>query len=286
MWQWIVRGWLHRQAHDRLSKMAEDEFGGDDTSTPERIPCDIAVIFALGIETAGIEDRLEEVSRIKAHGFNVRQGYWDDLSIVIAESGPGMQRAAHAAEALIDAYRPEWVISSGFAGGLQEALRARDFLLADEVVNLEGKQLSLGLQVSKEALEATPGVHVGRLLSADRIIRSPEEKRELGEKHHALAVDMETFAVAEVCKRRRTRCLSVRIISDGVDDALPKEIEHLMQQKSITSKAGAVVGAIFNRPGSLKDMWQLKEDALTNAQRLGKFLEGVLEQLPVDSDKE
>ena len=38
-------------------------------------------------------------------------------------------------------------------------------------------------------------------------------------------------------------------------------------------------GAIFNRPSSVKDMWNLREEAIKASDRLAKFLEGTVEQL-------
>jgi hypothetical protein len=42
---------------------------------------------------------------------------------------------------------------------------------------------------------------------------------------------------------------------------------------------GAVAGALLNRPSSVKDMWNLYEEAQRGSARLGKFLTGVAQQL-------
>ena len=91
---------------------------------------------------------------------------------------------------------------------------------------------------------------------------------------------METFAVAKACAAAGRRLLSVRIISDAVDDELPPEIEHLLHQKTLAGKLGAAAGAVLNRFSAAKDLWQLREDALKASDRLAKFLVGVVEQLP------
>ncbi|MFY9342078.1 MAG: hypothetical protein WAT39_06300 [Planctomycetota bacterium] len=44
---------------------------------------------------------------------------------------------------------------------------------------------------------------------------------------------------------------------------------------------GAVVGTLWRRPSSVKDMWKLKETALLAADGLAKFLAGLIMQLPV-----
>jgi hypothetical protein len=44
-------------------------------------------------------------------------------------------------------------------------------------------------------------------------------------------------------------------------------------------RLGAVIGALWKRPGSYKDMWQLRENAMLAAESLAEFLDGVVKQL-------
>jgi adenosylhomocysteine nucleosidase len=128
-------------------------------------------------------------------------------------------------------------------------------------------------------------LHVGRLLTVDRLIRHPDERRKLHADHAALACDMETFAVAQACRDAGTRLLSVRIISDAIDDELPREIEHLLSQTTLAGKIGAAAGAVMHRWGAAKDLWNLREDALKASDRLAKFLRGVVTQLESKSSQ-
>ena len=155
--------------------------------------------------------------------------------------------------------------------------------LVDEA---SGEQLSVGLSMDREALAQSPGVHVGRLLTVDRLIRTVEEKQQLGEGHAALACDMETFAVARISADLKRRFLSVRVISDMVDDELPKEVARLLDQQTTAAQWGAAAAALWNRPSSAKDLWKLKEDALQISDRLAKFLVSVISQLPIQQNDE
>ncbi len=158
-------------------------------------------------------------------------------------------------------------------------MKRHDLLMVDGLVDVEGNRLAIDLKVDPAAAAEMPNVHVGRLLTGDRIVGRPDEKRSLGAKHAAVAIDMETFAVAEVCRRRKVRFLAVRIISDGVDDELPPDMEKLIRQKTPLRKFGAVAGTLMNRLGSVKDMYRLKENALVASDRLAKFLASSIEQL-------
>ena len=272
-----VRETVVKAAQDTVSEAVQ---GAErEAEDPELRKCDIGVVFALGIEAGGLEDLLTDVVTIRSEGIPVRRGRLGSKRVAIAQSGPGCEAASKATAALISAHEPDWIFSAGFAGGLDEALKKHDILMADRVTYHDGQQFSLDLKVDPKALAGTPGVHLGSLLTTDRIIRLPKEKRELGEKHKALAVDMETFAVAEACRQDKVPLIGVRIISDAVDDELPKDLDRLMRQKTAVRKAGAVVGSIMNRPGSVKDMLKLKEDALVASDKLAKFLKSMVQQL-------
>jgi adenosylhomocysteine nucleosidase len=90
---------------------------------------------------------------------------------------------------------------------------------------------------------------------------------------------MESAAIAEACREGKTKFLSVRIISDGVTDELPREIERLMNSRTFARQLGAATGAILKRPSAIKDLWRLREDAIRCSDRLAKFLAGVIPQL-------
>jgi adenosylhomocysteine nucleosidase len=288
MWQPLLRSWLLGQAQQKMreaaaqaaSQAAEQAKSAGQEATPEKKPpvCHVGCVFALAIEAGGLVDRLAGVVRTEGSGFVAREGGLEGRRIVIVESGAGSAAAAKATEALVPGHRPRWIISAGFAGGLDERVRQGDILMADTIVDQEGRELAIDFKLAGKS-QNTPHVHVGRLLTVDRVIRDPAEKRALGIKHAALAVDMETMGVAQVCREEKVRFLSVRVIIDAVDRTLPHDIDLVVRKKSTAGRLGAAAGAIFRRPASIKDMWQLKEDALVASQRLATFLVGVVGQL-------
>ena len=242
--------------------------------------CRVGVVFALGIEAGGLAGLLQQQITNRGQGLVVRRGRLKDRQVALMISGAGAASAARATEALISGHRPGWIFSAGFAGGLQPELKHRDILMVDRLVDSSGKEVTLDLKVDPASLAALSDVHVGRLLTAERIVRLPEQKRGLGEQFDAMAVDMETFAVAEVCRRRQVPFLAVRVVHDTVDDELPPDIERLLAQKTRAAQLGAAAGAVWHRPGSFKDMYHLRERAIAASGRLATFLAGMIEQLP------
>jgi adenosylhomocysteine nucleosidase len=233
-----------------------------------------------GRNRGGLEDRLVGLVATKGDGFLVRQGELKGRRVAIALSGAGRQAATKAVEALILGHRPGWVFSAGFCGGLHPKLQRHDILVADRVADVEGRQIAVDPQrIASAGLAAGAGVHVGRLLTVDKVVRRPSDKKALGEAHNALGVDLESLAVADACRQRLIPFLAIRVVSDAVDDELPREVERLARQKSRAAQFGAALGAILDRPGALKQMLKLKENSLQSSDRLAQTLVDVIERL-------
>jgi adenosylhomocysteine nucleosidase len=283
MWQSLLRSYLMGQAQQKMREAAmqaagqamQDPAGPEPHESQKPEVCHVGFVFALSSESGCFVDKLSGLIKTEGAGFVAREGGLNGRRIIVIESGAGREKAARATQALMDGHRPQWIISAGFAGGLDQRLKQNDILLANSLADAEGRSLALDLKMPPAAR-----LHVGRLLTVDRVIDDPAEKRALGEKHEALAVDMETMGVAEVCNRENVRLLCVRVIIDEVGRKLPRDIDVLVKKKTTAGMLGAAAGAIVRRPGSIKDMWQLKEDALMASERLAKFLVEIAGQLP------
>lgn len=305
MWlRWVIHSWVRQHAQPVLQELVAEAIRGEpvkrvvrpesEMRSPEsngdsedatmraaaaRPPAGIVFLFALELEAEGLIEKLRDVNRVRGVSFTAHDGFLDQERVIVVETGVGLAAARKATEEVIDIYAPRWIVSAGFAGGLAPTVRRGHFVMADTIVAEDGQELATGLRLPAESLAAQPSLHAGRLVTVDRLVRETSDKRDLHERHGAVACDMESWSVAQVCREKKTRLVSVRVISDAVDDALPKEVENLLGQKSLAGKMGAVAGALLNRPSSVKDMWKLYEEAQRNATRLGKFLLGVVPQL-------
>jgi adenosylhomocysteine nucleosidase len=283
---WFLQEWLRgmagRTVRETVAAAAQQQIAGarqaaEDAAQPPRT-IDVGIIFALGSESGGLEDLLENVVAIRGEGFTVRRGDWHGRHVALAVSGAGCQAAARAADALILGHRPRLAISAGFCGGLSPEVRRHDVVVADSLTDAAGNVIQLDRSRWAPVLPpAPPEVRVGRVLTAGRIVGRPAEKRALGERHQALAVDLESFAVAQVCRRHGVPLLVIRIATDALEDQLPREVERLTRQRTRAGRWGAALGAVLCRPGVVKDFYKLKENALVASDRLAGFLTRVIE---------
>jgi adenosylhomocysteine nucleosidase len=235
-------------------------------------PCHLGFVFALGIESGCFEDMLQGLLTVRGGGFAIREGGLHGRRIALILAGAGQGNARRATEILIDGHRPGRVISAGFAGGLCPQLQRNDILIADRLLRRDGGELPVDVSPELAAALAQPDVQRGALLTTDHVIRLPSDRKAIYESTGAVGVDMETYAVAEACATRQVAFTSIRVINDTADETLPRDVEHLLAQKTNAARLGAALGAVWHRPGSAKEMYQLRENALVASGRLAKFL--------------
>lgn len=263
---------------------APENAAEDKVFTPvSSLPVEILVVFALSAESGALVDLMTRVTRTRCASFleydgllEINQGN-EPRRVVVIDTGVGAKAARIATEDALALHKPKWVISAGFAGGLVEPLRRGHFLLATEIVRdgtssgeTSSPAINLGWKFDPDSLGSS--VHLGRLVTVGKLLGKSSEKRSTGERMSAMACDMESYAIAETCQKHGARMLSIRIISDAVEDELPHEIERLMNQKTLAGKLGAAAGAVMGRLSAAQDMWQLYQDSIRASQRLAKFV--------------
>jgi nucleoside phosphorylase len=240
---------------------------------------DVLVLFALSVEATPFIEKLETPRRFRWESVKGVIGKLNGRYVTVLQTGVGMQGARQMVERVAPALsaKTKWV-SAGFAGALSADLKRGDILMPSQVTD-GTRTIAISQHISAAAVEATPYLHVGSLLTVDHVVTNPKERAKLFAQHDSVACDMETAAIALTLRQRQLSMTSVRIISDNVDDKIPKEISSLLSQSTIAGKLGAATGALFTRPSAAQDLWKLRAQANRAAQRLAGFLNGVVEQL-------
>ena len=132
------------------------------------------------------------------------------VEVVAATTGIGTRAATRAAEHLMDATRVDHLVVVGIAGGIGASVDIGDLIVPDLVLDLatgvEHRPALLGDTASR-----------GTLVTSDVLLVDANEAARL-EERGAIAIDMETAAIAAVCERRRCPWSVFRAISDRADD--------------------------------------------------------------------
>jgi adenosylhomocysteine nucleosidase len=199
------------------------------------------------------------------------------LTVLALETGVGAAATERALDWALQGpvigtvpYRPKVVLSAGFAGALQPELRVGDVVLATEVADGEGNLWATTWPSDLPPGEWRPPLHRGRLLTAPAMIGSVEHKQELGRRHAAAAVDMESAAIARLCKRSGVPFGCVRAISDDPATPLSPRLAALLSRGRVSPVR--LLAAIAGSPGITGELWRLAGATRFAAEQLGKAL--------------
>jgi adenosylhomocysteine nucleosidase len=145
---------------------------------------------------------------------------------LVVVSGIGSVAAANAARALVEAGVTA-LTSWGLAGGLDPALSAGTIFLPSKVISTDGDGF-LTAPHWRERLGAAVAtqrpVTYGSLLTSADAIETVAGKAAAFRDTGALAVDMESLAIAQIAARHGLPFIAVRVIVDTARDVLPRAV--------------------------------------------------------------
>ncbi len=185
--------------------------------------------------------------------------------VVILHTGVGAETCRARIEPFLDAHPLDFLISSGFAGGVEPSLGAGDLFLA---ANFSDPNL---LHRAQALLPAA--THTARLATVGRIVKSAGERAALAQQVEAAAVDMETACIAQACARRRIPLLSLRIISDTAATPFPAPpgvLFDLVRQKTDYLRLG---GYLARHPAAIVRLIRFGRQIEASGETLANALE-------------
>jgi len=153
------------------------------------------------------------------------------------------------------------LVSTGFCGALDPALRVGDIFIAACVLP--------SASCVQPPASARGSVKTGALLSIDRVASTAAEKAEL-RKTGADAIEMEAAGVAQKAAEYNLPFYCVRVVSDAAQDDLPLDFNRMRDAEGRFSRMKILVAGFSSFPGLLK----LNKQSKAAAQALGDFLAG------------
>jgi len=164
------------------------------------------------------------------------QALFSSSEVLVRKCGIGKVNAALGAQQMINEYHPDYIISSGCAGGNGDDINVQDVVVSSELCyhdvycgaaidnNTQYGQVQglpprfradAGLLSKAMALKCGVAVHQGLIVTGDWFVDSKEKMRSIvGHFPEAKAVDMESCAIAQTCYVNQVPFISFRVISD------------------------------------------------------------------------
>lgn len=201
-------------------------------------------------------------------------------SIGILESGMGSVNAESATRLLIDTFRPELIISFGFAGSLSTRLNVGDIAVADRLLNLHHGLFSEQQGLTGDLVESIlPDALRAAFISTATVTSKKELAGILPANITLAVVEMETAAVAHVAKEAEIPMIAVRSISDRFDDELGFSLEEFCDS-SLNLKIWRVALTIAKKPWILPQLIRLSGNSQIAAKALAVALSDIITRLP------
>lgn len=227
----------------------------------------IGIVAALPEEARAL---VGACSRRKTHGFAYCRSHLNhDMHLVVVQSGMGMENAFSAAR---------WLTENGVAalgcfgvsGGLDPDLRIGDLVFADAVfmerddgINLVWKREGRNSEVIFPCSEAKDfPLRRGPIVTMKQAVLNAASKEALFHKTGAMAVDMETAAVARVANQSGLPFFAFRAICDTADVSIPEVLYLCVDQKG-RPRFFYLIGLMIRRPLLISHLLRMKRDFST-----------------------
>lgn len=151
-------------------------------------------------------------------------------------------------------------VSFGLAGALVPDLKPGDLLLPEEIIAADGSRIGTDPDWRARLVELAgsivPGARLGPLLGSDALIETAVAKAALHRASGAIALDMESHAVARTARAAGLPFVVIRAIADPAEQALPAAACVALDAEGRV-RPSAVAAALLRRPGDLPALLRL-----------------------------
>ena len=195
------------------------------------------ILGAMDGEIAAIRDGMGPVQVGSWQGYEIVRGVIAGEPVVLCRTGVGKTLSALVCQHLVETYRPDRVIFTGVAGSLAGDLEIGDTIVGRDAIQHDMDATPLGMapgEIPYSGYRVIPcdptlvaiaarvepkggSARIGRILTGDQFVTSPERRRELRDRFGGDCVEMEGASVALVCAVNKTPCVLIRTISDHAD---------------------------------------------------------------------
>lgn len=225
----------------------------------------IGIIIPMDSELEAFRKYFTEERNEKYFDTEFLIGKVKNKDVVVVRCGVGKVHAARTTQLLLCKYDVECVLNMGIAGGVDESLNVLDIVIGNKFVQHDfdisifdhrkgyipdiGDEIYADKKIVDLAYNSftddTFKVHVGGIASGDQFISDAKVSKFINEYFGCLCAEMESAAIAQVCKLCNTPYLIIRSISDVPGKTKKMEYDEF-EEKSCNMIADFVYHIIEN----------------------------------------
>jgi len=234
----------------------------------------LAIFAAVKQEIQGVAKQMKIKNTYRHSDFRIFEGTLTGHEVILVATGMGWQKAVFAGEYAVSKYPISSILSTGVCGGLDEKSKTGDFLLYNTVINEEDTSTILYpdkrlLAIANMGLSKLGLNHgSGNGLTVKKVCSLPDIKRELGARFNAVAVDMESYQLAQIATRNNIPFLVVRPVFDSVNENLTV-IDNIVGTNDFLHLKG--LAYVLVHPGCVKELMDYRKRAGTLGENLAEF---------------
>ena len=214
----------------------------------------IGIIGAMDEEISVILSEMNNISEYNINNIKFYKGKIYDKDLVLVKSGIGMVNASIITTLLIKEFDVNKILFSGVAGSLNKNINVGDIVIADSLVEYMFNATEFGYEIGQiprmensvfksenllnkiRDILKNDSIFYGKILSGDKFVSNLEEKEKIGKKFDALAVDMESAAVAHCAYILGVEFAIIRSISDSLNSDSVMEYAEFVNVAAMNSK--------------------------------------------------
>jgi len=208
----------------------------------------------------------------------------------VARTGVGLEKASRVASRLLQEQPFRLVVSTGFACALIPA-HIGDLVAGHAVTSMRAQASEFTRVVSVAGADQNwlflfaktviPSDRIGTFLSVDRIIGHAAEKQHYARLTGAIALDMESGALAMAAADVQVPFLIVRSVSDLVEEELPLDFNLFLRPTGWFKGIAAIVAM----PSRLMGLGRLRRQSVTAASSLTTFFQHCLSVTTIPANR-
>ena len=200
----------------------------------------LGIIGAMDEEINGIKKLLSEKKTEKIGFLEYTLGIYNGQKCVVLECGVGKVNAAIGVETMILKYLPDSIICIGIAGGLSSTVKYEDIVIARDTVQYDVDLTSFGnekgfvlgpnrvrfpcdvklVDIFSEILKKeNKDYHIGTIATGDQFIADKHKHDLIAQEFSAIACDMESGSIGQVCYLHQVPFVVIRSISDDASNS-------------------------------------------------------------------
>ena len=202
--------------------------------------------------------------------------------LIMVETGLGVGNAERAFLRMLDNDLPDAVISLGYCGALDSQVSVGDVISSSNCCLIDGKSLeSLSLPGRLNLagkFPPRPPVRAGTFITVREWMKKGDIVPFVNSEMVLPVCDMETYAIARLCREHDLPFLAVRAVTDGADLDLPFNPWRVCDDKG-TYRTSRALRLFLSRPHLLVHGIELMKNSRTASRNLARAVNALLRAL-------